>query len=403
MTEPTTTPTSAEPSPPSTATADASAAVPPVAERTSPEKPIPSVQPTPSVNIKGASARGPFWQGSKPWLMAGLFLIGVVIWQGLEWYDLRHRVSQTQEQLARRLVESAAQLKDATTLAANAQDALHLQATKITQLEGRVAELNQQHMALEGLFQELSRGRDEWLLSEVDQLVGLAVQKLQLAGDVQGALIVLNNAEARLARSDRAQFVSLRKALAKDIQKLRNLPQVDVSGVALRLENVALASDKMVLAFEARPGSPAASPARQKTVEKPREAPPQDAWQWWGRWGAEVWSEVGGLLRIERLDRPDPAILAPQNIVFLRENLKIRLMGARLALLARDQAGFKGELRQAVQWLEKYFDGRDRNVQSALESLRPLLAADVSIEPPALTESQGALRLVKLSADRVVR
>ena len=332
-----------------------------------------------------------------------LVVIGFLSWQ---WLDLRNRVSETQQQLARRLAEGATQLRDAKALAAAAQDSLQGQATKITVLEAKLSELNTQQGALEGLFHELSRGRDEWLLSEVDQLVGLAAQQLQLAGNVQGAISALSNAEARLARSERPQFVTLRKAIGKDLQKLKNLPLVDVAGLALRLENAVLAVDKMGLAFEARPLgaiAPALPAIKSRSGDKVREPATLDWPQWWQRWSAEVWGEIHALIRIERFDRPDPAVLAPQNSVFLRENIKIRLLGARLALLGRDQATFKGELRQAVQWLEKYFDPRDRNVLTAMETLKPLLATDLSVEPPALSDSQSALRAVKLSADRIVR
>lgn len=340
------------------------------------------------------------WGGG---ILLGLALIGLFGWQ---WFELRQRVSQTQEQLARRLVEGATQLRDARMLAEGAQEALQAQANKMAVLESRLAELTAQQAALEGLYQELSRGRDEWLLAEVDQLIGLAAQQLQFAGNVQGAVAVLSNADARLARSERPQFVNLRKALAKDLQKLRSVPLVDVAGIALRIENVALAAGTMTLAFEARPQNtpvPAAGASRARANEIVREPTPLGFTQWWKRWTAEVWGEVHNLIRVERFDRPDSAVMAPHNTVFLRENLKLRLLGARLALLGRDQATFKGELRQAVQWLEKYFDPRDRSVAGALEALKPLLTSELSIEPPNLSESQGALRAVKLSADRIVR
>lgn len=358
----------------------------------------PGVAASPKVSL---SDRLPPLRGWGGGLLVGLLLLGLFGWQ---WFDLRHRVSQTQEQLARRLVEGATQLREARTLAVGAQDALQTQASKITVLEARLAEVTAQQAALEGLYHELSRGRDEWLLAEVDQLVSLAAQQLQFAGNVQGAAAVLSTADARLARSERPQFVALRKALAKDLQKLRSVPLVDVAGIALKIENAALAADKMALAFEARPQTqPVPAAGRPRANEIVREPTQVDWTQWWKRWSAEVWGEVHNLIRIERFDRPDPAVLAPQNTVFLRENVKLRLLGARLALLGRDQATFKGELRQAVQWLEKYFDPRDRSVVSAIETLKPLLANDLSIEPPTLAESQSALRAVKLAADRIVR
>lgn len=354
--------------------------------------------------------RLPSLRGAGGIALAAMLLIGLLGWQ---WVELGQRVSQTREQMAQRLAESGNQLREARAVAAAAQASLQEQASKIVVLETRVSVLQDSHAALEGLYQELARGRDEWLLAEVDQLVGLATQQLQLAGNVQGALLALGNADARLARSERTQFISLRKAIARDLQKLRGVTLVDVAGISLKLENAALAVDQMTLAFEARPqaspqspAAPAVAKTRSAGKENPKEATPPPGNElalWWQRWTSELWGDVRNLIRVERFDRPDPAVLAPQHAVFLRENLKLRLLGARLALLGRDQTTFKGELRQAVQWLERYFDPRDRAVASALESLKPLIASDLSIDPPALTESQAALRTIKLASERTSR
>lgn len=327
-----------------------------------------------------------------PWLWLLLVaFVGVLVWQ---WIDLRQRVAATQEQLARRLVEGAGQLNEARALAAAAQEAQSTQATRIAVLESRLAELHGQQGSLEGLYQELARGRDEWLLTEVDQLLTLAGQQLQLGGNAVAAIAALSTADARLARSERPQWVALRKAIGHDLQRLRALPQVDSAGIALRLENAALAVDQMTLAFEARP---AARAKGSRDAREVKENPAGNDWSaWWQHWIGEIWQEVHQLIRIDRLDRPDPAVLAPQHAVFLRENLKLRLLGARLALLGRDQATFKGELRLATQWLERYFDPRDRLVGQTADALRPLLASDLNIEAPALNESLAALKAVKL-------
>lgn len=331
--------------------------------------------------------RGGIW-------LAAIAAGAVLAWQG---FALHQRVGQLED----RLDDSATQAREAVTAAESAQEVLQVQATRLTVMEAKLADLSAQEAALEGRYQELSRSRDEWLLAEVDQLVGLAAQQLQLAGNAQAAIAALTSADARLARSERAQFVNLRKAVVRDLQKLRNMPLVDSAGLVLRIEGVVASVDKMTLAFEGRPQIPASPKAR--TAEKVREPASVDWTAGLSRLGLEVWNELRTLIRIERLDRPDPVLLAPQNTVFLRENLKLRLMGARLALLGRDQATFRVELRQALAWIERYFDLRERSVIAAQEALKPLASAEFSIEPPTLVDSQSALRMVKLSADRVVR
>jgi uroporphyrin-3 C-methyltransferase len=115
-------------------------------------------------------------------------------------------------------------------------------------------------------------------------------------------------------------------------------------------------------------------------------------------WLADLWHELRQLVRIERLDRPDPGLLAPREIYFLRENLRLRLLSARLALLARDGRSFASDLQQAETWLERYFDTRAAGVQEAQQQLRALARLDVMREPADLNETLSALRNFKLAA-----
>jgi uroporphyrin-3 C-methyltransferase len=102
-----------------------------------------------------------------------------------------------------------------------------------------------------------------------------------------------------------------------------------------------------------------------------------------------------GLIRVERLiaaRRPT----SPNQAFFLRENLKLRLVNARLALLQRDGRSFREDLRQARDWLERYFDRRAKPVQNAIATLNSLAATDLSIDAPGLNETLAALRSNRL-------
>jgi len=100
-------------------------------------------------------------------------------------------------------------------------------------------------------------------------------------------------------------------------------------------------------------------------------------------------------VRIQRLDRTEPALLAPGQAYFLRENLKLRLLNARLALLAREQGVYRGELKAAQDLLARHFDGQDKAVQAAATTLRQLTATELNIEVPGLSDSLAALRAVR--------
>jgi len=269
------------------------------------------------------------------------------------------------------------------------------------------------------MYQEMSRVRDNRLLAEIEQDLAIATQQLQLAGNVEAALIALQGAEARLAKSAQPQFLPLRKLIARDIERLKSLPGADVSGIALKLDAMLASIGSLPLAFEQRPAAPAKAvttkptgagkteaakpPAAESAVVPPAVSALTDTTAWSGllrTWLAEVWHEVRQLVRIERIDRPDPGLLSPRETFFLRENLRLRLLSARLALLARDGRSFQSDLKQADEWLAHYFDTQNGTVQDMQATLRKLIKLDVMREPVELNETLSALRNFKLSRDR---
>ena len=325
-----------------------------------------------------------------PWLIIAVIARGLAGWP---WVETRLRLADTQQELARRLSDSDTLVRESRTLAKQAQEQLTVLQGKFGELEGKIAESKSQQMTLENLYQDLARNREEWALAEVEQSVTLAAQQLQLAANVQGAVLALQAADARLAGSSRPQFIGLRKVLARDLDRLRALPQVDLPGMNLHLESVISAVDKLPLAVDVRPReeSRPAAPAAAASI---------DSLAFWQHLAAEFWGEVRSLIRIQRFDRDEPALLAPQQVFFLRENLKLRLLNARLALLAHDQWTFRNELAQARVWVDRYFDGRNPAVQAASRSLKQLSATEINIELPNLNASLSAIKNFKLGKER---
>lgn len=330
--------------------------------------------------------------GISPWAIIAVLALGLAGWQ---WMETRMRLAETQQELAKRLAESDAVAQESRALAKQAQEQLAAVQGKLGELEGRLAESKSQQEVLEGLYQNLARNSEETALAEIEQSVTLASQQLQLAGNVQGAVLALQAADTRLAASNRPQFLSVRKVLARDLDRLRALPQLDLPGMYLRLENVIAAIDSLPLAVDGRPREDA-------TRESPADPSQASALSvgYWQLLAADFWKEVRSLVRIQRFDRDEPALLAPGQGFFLRENLKLRLLNARLALLSRDQWTFRNELRQAHEWIERYFDGREKSVQASLGSLKQLSATEVSIELPHLNDSLSAIKGFRAEKDR---
>jgi uroporphyrin-3 C-methyltransferase len=342
-------------------------------------------------------------KGSRFLLFALLLLAAIV---AALWYDTRGRIGSTQEELARRLQEIESETRAARTLARTAQDGLREALTRVGALEARLAESQSQQVALEALYQELSRNRDEWQLAEIEQVLAIAQQQLQLSGNVRAALLALQLAESRLSRADRPQFLPVRRALTRDIERLKSLPALDLPGLSLTLDRLVASVDALPLAFEERVERPAAAkPGKGAGSAAPgaaagAAAPPPAEEGYFARLGGEIWRELRQLVVVRRIDTPEPPLLLPPQAYFLRENLKLKLLSARLSLLTRDEAGYREDLRTAQAWIQRYFDAKAKNSQAALAQLKQLSAASVSFEPPSIVDSLEAVRGFKARRER---
>jgi uroporphyrin-3 C-methyltransferase len=316
-------------------------------------------------------------------LIAALLAAGLAT---LYWMDARSRIGATQEELARRVRDIESDAREARSIARQSQEAVREAHVKVAQLEARLAESQSQQLALEALYQELSRNRDDWQLAEIEQVLAIASQQLQLAGNVRAALLALQLAEARLAKGDRPQFVPVRRALARDIERLKALPVLDVAGMSARIDSLVAAVDSLPLAFDERSER---QMAKKESAEK----------GFWSRLGAEIWGELRQLVVVRRVD-PEPPLLAPPQAYFLRENLRLRLLNARLSLLTRDEAGYREDLRAADAWIRRYFDARSKQSIDALAQLKQLSAASISFEIPTISDSLDAVRGFQLRRSR---
>ncbi|HYH41558.1 MAG TPA: uroporphyrinogen-III C-methyltransferase [Burkholderiales bacterium] len=322
-------------------------------------------------------------------MLLAIVAIGLI---GFQWYTSRSSVESLRNEVAKKLSDGDTVAKESRVVSEQAREASAEAQVKIGVLESRLAESQSQQIALESLYQELSRNRDEWAFADIEQSLLIASQQLQLAGNVKAALIALQNADARLQRMDRPQFTVLRKAISRDIDRLKALPHVDTVGLSVRLDNVINAVDTLPLAMDVRP------PDAVKT--EPPGAAPTSAWQ---RFLGEAWSELKQLVRVQQMDRPEIPLLAPPQAFFLRENLKLRLLGARLALLARDQANYKSDLKAAREWIIRFYDTREKSVGTTLGTLRNLHESDISIDMPDVSSTLDALRNLRIARDRPVR
>lgn len=335
----------------------------------------------------GASPERP---ARNPVALARLALVALVVLAALgayAWYDLRRDAQQFRAEAAERLTNADTALTEARARESDLANALRDAQAKITLLEARLAESQSQQAALETLYRELAPSRDELALTEVEQVLTLAGQQLTLGGNVQAALAGVQLADAKLARMDRPRFAPLRRALARDMDRLKAVPYVDVAGISIKLDQLIGIVDSLPLAKDERLPAPA-------PLEAPREDPA------WIRFLRDVWNDVRNVVRVEVSDRPAAPLLTPSQSFFLRENLRLRLLSARLALLSRDARAFRADIDAANAWLRQYFDIQSKPVQVALATLAQNAAVPMQGDVPDLSESIDAVRALKAASDR---
>lgn len=334
-------------------------------------------------SIDPLSSPRPARQG--PWLAVAIAALALAGWQ---WFETRQKLIDTQQEVSRKLAEFDTANKEDHGAQKQTREQIEALQARLGALDGKLAEFQGQSATLQTLYQDIARSREEVTLLEVEQAITLAGQQLQLAGNVPVAVLALQTADARLARLDRPAYLPLRKALSKDLARLTALPFVDMPGISLRLEQIVIGIDKLPLVSYGRP------------VEKTERQKAADALPWWRRTGDDIWQEIKGLVRIQRFDRDDAELLAPGQGYFLRENLKLRLLNARLALFARDQWTFRNELKVAQDTLARHFDANDKAVVAAQSTLRQMTATEINVELPNLNDSQAALRTLRPVKDK---
>lgn len=338
--------------------------------------------------------------------IAALALLLLAQW----WYSHRE-FSNLREEVAQRLKSDESTNTEMKVLVRSVQDNTRELQSKVSVLEGKQIEAQSQQLALEQLYQELSRNRDDWALAEIEQVLSTASQQLQLAGNVQGALIALQYAESRLSRSDKPQFIVIRRAVAKDMERLKALPTVDLTGIALRLDSAISQIDNMPLLADEKPIEVATPPKTSRRARKSaaakapavkENAVSSASSEWlatlenkWNSWSNEMWTELRQLIRVRNVDTPEALLLSPTQEYYVRENLKLRLLNARLALLSHNESAFRSDLIAAQDAIARYFDTRARQTQTTQALLRQVQGSNLSIEMPTLADSLNAVRNYK--------
>jgi len=287
---------------------------------------------------------------------------------GSAFFYMQSRIQDLELQMARRIGEFDNSSKEARSAAQTVRATVDALTNRMAALEAKAQETQNQELALESMYQDLARGQDERLLADIEQTLLLADQQLEMAGNVRAAVLGLDAAAARLGRMKKPQFERLRAAISRDSAKLKLMPAADIVGINARLDALLQNVDKLKLESE------------QEAPKQPQPKTGSGAADWVGRLGSEAWGEFKQLVRIRRLDHPDLALLEPSQTYFLRQNLKLRLLSARLAVLQRDEATFRSDIAACQKWITEYFNQNDELTRSMLQDLKELSVMPVALQ-----------------------
>lgn len=316
---------------------------------------------------------------NKTIIALGFVAVVALLTVGLLW----QKVTGMQEQLARQSAEAQSQSLEARALAKQAVALAQETAARAAVMDSRLSEVALQRSQLDELMQSLSRSRDENLVVDIDAALRLAQQQAQLTGSVEPLLAALKSADQRIVRAAQPRLALLQRAIARDIDRVKSSAVSDTPSMLIKLDELVRLADELVLTNAVGAARP-----DQKTSQSPGAPLALD---WWQSGLQLVLGEARNLVRVSRIETPEAALLSPEQAFFLRENLKLKLLNARLGLLARQIESARADLLDADSMLKKYFDASARKTQTTAALLQQVQLQMRTLQIPRVDDSLAVL------------
>ncbi|WP_084169839.1 fused uroporphyrinogen-III synthase HemD/membrane protein HemX [Paraburkholderia ferrariae] len=347
----------------------------------------------PTYAAPGPLSPAPARRGGAGTALLWLVVVLVAAGAGAGGYVLNRKLDRVDQQLVQR--QQAADQQTAA-LRARADEAIaggQQLDKQIAQLEGKIADAQTSQQALAQQYADLAKNRDDWTLAEVGQMLSSASEQLQLTGNTQLALFALQSADTRLAASDSPQALAVRKAVAQDIDKLKAAPSTDLTGLAIKLDTALAQIDSLPLAGEAIVAHTKPQAATPADVAQTAAAQHEPRWKAWLQTvAAGIGQQITSLVQVRRIDNADAMLISPDEGYFVRENVKLRLLSARLSLLSRNEGTLKSDLAAADAALARYFDNASKQTQAVRDLVKEVSAGSTAVALPNLDTSLQAIQ-----------
>ncbi|MEX2523786.1 MAG: uroporphyrinogen-III C-methyltransferase [Gammaproteobacteria bacterium] len=251
---------------------------------------------------------------------------------------------------------------------------------RITQLQEKQEQLTE---SVDNLYRQQKRVNIDWAIAEIEHLLVIAEHSLALNRDLETALAALGAADDRLRSLGEPGLLAVRKQLQSDINNLKSVDDVDISGLSLYLADLAGRVERLPLQEREAP--------EQAETGDPREVPQDESAPAWKRLLSGIWQEVKSLVVITRSDEAGQALLMPEERYFLYQNLRLQLESARANVLRRDTDNFRASLDLVITWLEEYFDTTSSAVDNVIQSLREMKRLQLERDLPDISSSLETL------------
>ncbi len=343
------------------------------------------------------------------WIAAVAFGVMSVAAFVSAWHT-QQRFKSLEQDLVKRQQASQDAAVEARLLAKQALDSVRDANGKLGVLDERVAESQLQRSQVEDLIQSLSRSRDENVLADVEAGLRVAMQQAALTGSTDPIVVILKQSDERLARYNNPRLERIRRAIARDLDRVRGASAVDVPSLTMRLDEAVRLVDELPLittperaTAAGRAAASAASAAAHLAATRAASSAsaaasgtPPPAWvaslqHAWEGFSVPFFSELRQAVRVTSIEHPEAALMTPDQSFFLRENVKLRLLNARLSILSRQFDLAQADLQQAQTALDRYFDHSSRRVVAMSDLLRQVSAQARQVSFPRPDDTLAAI------------
>ena len=276
---------------------------------------------------------------------------------------LWNKLARIQNNLASASAQAQILAQEAKLLATSSAERSDSAQAKLALIDAKLDAFNAQNTQVEALLQNAARTQSDYLLSDIDSSLRLAQQQAQFTGNAQTLIDALQQAQQRLGQSGQGGIFlqPVLAAISRDLERLKTSAYSDIPSAVDKLDQLASRIDQLPMLAQ----QPSKLSDASLDLTTPRAAP-QAKWQ---QWLMPAWLQVRSLLQISRVDMADAALISPEELYFVRENIKLQLLSARTALLSRRLLAAQSAMTQVQKQLKTYSDSNTPAYKKAQELL----------------------------------